>query len=107
MNGIRRNRNTPDQRPIQKNLLSWPLLVQVMKIEEVKNRYKDEWVLVEILDEDRLGQPKEVLLLAHSKNRADTYQVMKKAKSKYTYHFYTGDIPTKEYAVAFYVQFTI
>ena len=73
-----------------------------MKLEEIKKLYKDEWVLVEILEVDEVGEPKEVNLIAHSKNREDTYKAMVKNKKKYTYHFYTGEIPEKGYAVVFY-----
>ena len=45
-----------------------------MKIEEIKKRYKDEWVLVEVLAEDKLREPVEVELIAHSKSRDDTYE---------------------------------
>jgi len=72
-----------------------------MRIEELKKKYKDEWVLVEILKEDELGNPIEVKVLAHSKARDDTYKALKDAKDKYTYHFYTGEIPKEGYAVAF------
>ena len=72
------------------------------KIEEIKKKYKDEWVLVEVLEEDELGQPIEVELIAHSKSRDDTYEAMRKAKAKDIAHFYTGEIPKKGYAVAFY-----
>jgi len=73
-----------------------------MKIEELKKRYKDEWVLVEVLAEDKLREPVEVVLIAHSKSRDDTYEAMKKTKAKDIAHFYTGEIPKKGYAVAFY-----
>ena len=71
------------------------------KIEEIKRRYKDEWVLVEVIEEDELGQPTEVELIAHSKSRDDTYEAMRKTKATDIAHFYTGAIPKKGYAVAF------
>ena len=71
-----------------------------MKAKEIEKKYKDEWVLVEVLKEDELGEPTEVKVIAHSKNRDDTYAAMKRAKGKYTYHFYTEKIPQKSYAVA-------
>ena len=73
-----------------------------MNIGEIGERYKDEWVLVEVLKEDENGNPVEVRLIEHSKNRDDTYAAMKMYSEKYTYHFYTGKIPKKGYAVAFY-----
>ncbi len=74
------------------------------KIEEIKRKYKDEWVLAEVLEEDEFGQPTEVELIAHSKSRDDTYEAMRKAKTKAKdiAHFYTGEILKKGYAVAFH-----
>ncbi|MBI2652784.1 hypothetical protein HYX00_04935 [Candidatus Woesearchaeota archaeon] len=72
-----------------------------MNIEKIKQIYEDEWILVEVLKEDKDGNPIEVQLLEHSKNRDITYLAMKKYAKKYTYHFYTGKIPEKGYAVAF------
>ena len=71
-----------------------------MKIEEVKKRYPNEWVLVEVLKEDEFGNPVDVKVLAHSKSRDEIREALRKAKDKYTYHFYTGEIPE---AVAFKV----
>lgn len=75
-----------------------------MKIEEIKQKYKDEWVLVEVLEEDKSGNPIEVRLIAHSKNRDDIYDKLKETKGMDTFQFYTGEIPKKGYAVAFYVN---
>ncbi len=72
-----------------------------MKIEEVKKEYSNEWVLVEVLEEDEIGNPTEVKVLAHSKVKSEIYEVMKNSVDKYTYHFYTGEIPKEGYAVAF------
>jgi hypothetical protein len=73
-----------------------------LKIEEIRRKYKDEWVLVEILDEDELGNPRKAKVIAHSKNRDDLYRALKGTRAKYTYQFYTGRIPRKGYAVAFH-----
>lgn len=72
-----------------------------MKIEEVKEKYKNEWVLVNVSQVNELGEPIDVEIIAHSKNREDTYQAMKETKAKDIAHFYTGEIPKKGYAVAF------
>jgi len=72
-----------------------------MKIEEIKRKYRDEWVLAEVIEEDESGQPTEVKLIAHSKSRDDTYEAMRKTKAKDIAHFYTVEIPKKGYAVAF------
>lgn len=73
-----------------------------MNIKEVEKKYKDEWVLAEILQEDEVGEPTELKVITHSKNRDNTYDAMEKARGKYSYHFYTGKIPDKGYAVVFY-----
>ena len=72
-----------------------------MKIDDVEKKYKNKWVLVEVLKEDEKGEPIDVKVIEHSQNRDGTYQAMKKMKGKYSYHFYTGEIPRKGYAVAF------
>ena len=75
-----------------------------MKLKEIEEKYRDEWVLAEVLKEDESGEPTELKVIAHSKNRDDTYDAMKQVKGKYSYHFYTGKIPKEGYAVAFYVK---
>jgi len=59
-------------------------------------------VLVEVIEEDELGQPIDVELIAHSKSRDEIYDALMETKTRYTYQFYTGEIPKKGYAVAFY-----
>ena len=73
----------------------------MVNVEKIKKRYRDEWVLVEVIEEDELGQPIDVELIAHSKSRGDTYDAMRKTKAKDIAHFYTGEIPQKGYAVVF------
>lgn len=72
-----------------------------MKIKEIKKKYKDEWVLIEVTKSDELGQPLEGNVITHSRNRDDTYAAMKQTKTKDFAHFYTGEIPEESYAVAF------
>jgi len=71
-------------------------------IKEIKKRFKDEWVLIEVMGTDNLNQPRKGKVISHSKNRDDTYEAMKKSRAKHLAHFYTGKIPKKGYAVAFY-----
>ncbi len=70
-------------------------------IEEIKEEYEDEWVLAEVIEENEKGEPTKVELIAHSKCRDETYDMMSKTGAKHLYHFYTGEIPEKGYAVAF------
>jgi len=71
-----------------------------MNIEKITKTYKDEWVLVEVLKEDKEGNPLDVKLIAHSKNRDDIYDKLKDTKGIDTAQFYTGEFP-KKYAAAF------
>lgn len=70
-------------------------------IDEIKKKFKDEWVLVEVVERDQMNRPTKGRVLAHSRNRDDTYEAMSRTKVKHLYHFYTGEIPQKGYAVAF------
>jgi len=72
-----------------------------MKLEAVKKQYKNEWILAEVLEEDKLNRPTKVKVIAHSKDRGETYEAMEKIKIKDFLHFYTGKVPKKGYAVAF------
>ncbi len=70
-------------------------------IEEIKKKFRDEWVLVEVLEKDELNHPTKGIVITHSKNRDDIYDALKETKGKHTYQFWTGKIPDKGYAVAF------
>ena len=72
-----------------------------MEIEGIKQKHKDEWVLIRVTRTDKLNRPIEGELIAHSKSRDEIYAKMKKVKG-HTYTLYTGEIPKKGYAVAFY-----
>ena len=72
------------------------------RIEQFKKKYKNQWLLVKVLEEDELNRPTEGLLLSRSKNREDIYNALVKVKAKeHVATFYTGRIPKKGYAVAF------
>lgn len=72
-----------------------------MKIETINKKYPSQWVLAQVLEVDELNQPTKLEVLAHSKNRDETYKAMGKSKFKSLAHFFTGSIPKKGYAVAF------
>ena len=73
-----------------------------MNIAEIKKKYKNEWILVEVLEEDELNRPVRVRLIAHSKNRDDIYDKLDDVEDgKHVATFYSGEIPEKNYAVAF------
>ena len=72
-----------------------------MKISEVKKKYPSQWIAARVLKRDEQNQPGELKVLAHSKDRDETYKALKLSRAKSLAHFFTGPIPKKGYAVAF------
>lgn len=73
---------------------------EVAKVEELEKKYNDEWILIEVLEQNELGEPTKGRLIAHSKRRDDVYDVMKDY-SGHTAVFFAGEIPKKGYAFAY------
>ena len=69
-------------------------------IEEIEKQYKDEWVMIEVLEENEFEEPTKGRLIAHSKSRDEIYDLLKNKVGDISV-FFTGDIPKKGYAVAF------
>lgn len=66
-----------------------------MKISAVKKKFKDTWVLAEVLKEDKLNQPTEVIPIMSSKNRYNLYDklaTLPKDKAKTFTTIFTGKI---------------
>lgn len=64
-----------------------------MKIEEVKKKYKNKWVLAEVLKESELNEPLEVKPIVISDNQDDAYDAISKVpKGKVSAIIYTGKI---------------
>ena len=59
-------------------------------IEEIKERFKDEWVLLEVLERDEMNRPTKGRIIAHSRNRDDTYNAMATVEAKHLYHYLYG-----------------
>ena len=72
-----------------------------MNIEKLKQKYKDEWLLIKITTADEQDRPIEGEVLLHSKNRDEIYEAQKHLK-EYLYITYSGEMPKKGFAVAFY-----
>lgn len=72
-----------------------------MKIEELKKRYKDEWLLIKITKVNEQNVPIEGEVLLHSKDRDEIYDAQRNMKD-YIYITYSGEMPKKGFAVAFY-----
>jgi hypothetical protein len=69
-------------------------------IEEIQEKYKDEWVIIEVLEENEFEEPTRGRLIAHSKSRDEIYDLLKDRTGDIGV-FFTGEIPKKGYAVAF------
>lgn len=68
-----------------------------MKISEVNSKYKNKWVLAEVLKEDELNQVMEVKPIATSKDKNEIYDKLaslpeKKTSGKTFTTIYTGKI---------------
>lgn len=62
-----------------------------MKIAELKKKFKNRWVLAEVLKEDELNQPVEVKLIKTSADPNKLYEDMAKLPQGKTFTtFYTG-----------------
>ena len=73
---------------------------EIATIEEFENKYQDEWILVEVLEEDNRNLVKKAKLLMHSKAKEEIDEFMMKYDG-YTYTFFAGEKPKKGYAFAF------
>lgn len=71
------------------------------RIAELKDKYPDEWLLVEVIESDEEGQPTQVKLIEHSSDRDDTYDALTQVEAgKRVYHFFNGTIPKEGYESA-------
>jgi len=66
-----------------------------LTIPEIEKKYKDEWLLFEVEEEDKICNPIRGKLVAHSPSRAAIYEVMLREKRHHVYLTYTGDKPRK------------
>lgn len=70
-----------------------------LSIEEVKQRYKDEWVAVRVTERDVAGQPSKVKVVSHNPSR---YKLMDTViEEKEICIIYAGSTPHEGYMVMF------
>lgn len=70
-------------------------------IKDIMKKYKNEWLLIKVTVVDNQGQLTEGEVISHSKNRDEIYDTQKKFKGD-LYITYSGKMPKKGYAIAFY-----
>lgn len=66
---------------------------QVMKVSELKKKFRNKWVLAEVVRENELNEPVDVKPIASSSDRDEIYEKMTKVKKgKTVATFYTGKV---------------
>jgi hypothetical protein len=74
-----------------------------MKVSELKKKYKNQWVLAEVLKENKLNQLVEVKPILISSDRDEVYAALAKVKrGSHMATIFTGKIPPEGIAFAFY-----
>jgi hypothetical protein len=70
--------------------------MDVLKVGEVERRYPDEWVLVEIVRDNKHHERIVGRLVAHTPDRNDLVEVHRRYRANHPearlYQFYTGDV---------------
>ena len=75
-----------------------------MNIEQIKQQYKDQWVLLEVLEEDVALQLTEGNVLKHSEIRDEVYDaLLKTPKGSRVAVVFTGKPLQEGYAAAFLI----
>lgn len=76
-----------------------------MNITSLKKKYKNQWVLAEVLKEDKLNRVVEVKPLVHSKDREEVYNALTTIKpGKHITTLFTGKLPPKGMVYAFHAK---
>lgn len=74
---------------------------EALTLDEIQRQFRDEWVLMEVLEEDELGQPVRGRVLAHSPDRDEIYRRQAQLRGDLAI-VYAGELPRKGFAVAFF-----
>jgi len=73
---------------------------QAETFEAFTGLYPDEWVLVQVTEENDLNEPKKGIVIAHSRIKEEIIARSKGLKGDFAV-FFTGAIPKKGYAFCF------
>lgn len=75
-----------------------------MKISELKKKYKNKWVLAQIVKEDKFHRALDVKPIVVSSDRNQVYEQLDKLKKgAHVATIYTGEIPPKGFVYTFHV----
>ena len=64
-----------------------------MRWKDIKNKFKNQWVLIEVENVDESFNVLEGKVLAHSKDKDEIYQKLLKIKPKEFSIEFTGEVP--------------
>ncbi len=73
---------------------------EIADVDVLEKKYHDEWILIEVIEQNEFGAPTKGKLIAHSKRRDDIYDSMKDHPG-HTAVLFAGEIPKKGYAFCF------
>lgn len=74
-----------------------------MTIEEIKKKYKNQWILAKVLKENKLNQVTEAKVILASPDKEEIYKALGQVKKgEHICTFYTGEILPKGMAFAFH-----
>ena len=71
------------------------------RIEELKKKYKGEWLAIEV-SRVKNGEPIQGKLILHSKNREEIWKKIRLSRKKEIYVAFAGPPLEKGYVAAFY-----
>lgn len=75
---------------------------KIYNLKELEKEFKNQWILVEVIEDDKLTRPKKVRLITRSKNRNQVYEAMMKVPDgTHVATLYAGPPLRKGYAAAF------
>ena len=63
------------------------------RIDKIRERFEDEWLLLEVTKTDRLDQPLEGRLLSHSPNRDEIWRSFRESKGDLMVEFSGPIVP--------------
>ena len=72
-----------------------------MKIQAIKERYKDKWLAVRVSKLSKEHIPEEGELIAHADNREELWKQVPRNTKDTIYITYSGDFIEKGYATAY------
>ena len=73
---------------------------QSISLDLLETQYPDEWILLQVTEENDLNEPVNGIVLAHSKVKEEIIGISKDLKEDIAL-FFTGAIPKKGYAFCF------